>query len=42
MLIKYFNDSGKLLNMTGILLSGVGTTVSIFALTLILSSLWAS
>jgi polar amino acid transport system permease protein len=37
MLIKYFNDSGKLLNMTGILLSGVGTTVSIFALTLILS-----
>ena len=37
MLIKYFNDPGKLLNMTGILLSGVGTTVSIFALTLILS-----
>ncbi len=37
MLIKYFNDPGKLLNMTGILLSGVGTTVSIFALTLVLS-----
>jgi His/Glu/Gln/Arg/opine family amino acid ABC transporter permease subunit len=37
MLIKYFNDPGKLLNMTGILLGGVGTTVSIFALTLVLS-----
>ena len=37
MLIKYFNDPAKLLNLTGILLGGVGTTVSIFALTLILS-----
>lgn len=37
MLIKYFNDPEKLLNMTGILLGGVGATVSIFALTLMLS-----
>ncbi len=37
MLIKYFNDPDKLLNMTSILLSGVGTTVSIFLLTLLLA-----
>ena len=37
MLIKYFNDPDKLMGMTGILLSGVGTTVSIFALTLVLA-----
>ena len=37
MLIKFFNDPDKLMNMTGILLGGVGTTVSIFALTLLLS-----
>lgn len=37
MLIKYFNDPDKLMNMTGILLGGVGTTVSIFFLTLLLS-----
>jgi polar amino acid transport system permease protein len=37
MLIKYFNDPEKLIGMTGILLEGVGATVSIFALTLIAS-----
>jgi polar amino acid transport system permease protein len=37
MLIKFFNDPDKLMNMTGILLGGVGTTVSIFFLTLLLS-----
>ena len=37
MLIKYFNDPEKLMNLTGILLGGVGTTASIFVLTLLLS-----
>ncbi len=37
MLGKFFSDPAKLMNLTGLLLSGVGTTVSVFALTLVLS-----
>lgn len=34
---KFFGDPARLAQLTGLLLSGVGTTVSIFALTLVLS-----
>lgn len=34
---KFFGDPAKLAQLTGLLLSGVGMTVSIFALTLVLS-----
>ncbi|HML48651.1 MAG TPA: amino acid ABC transporter permease [Clostridia bacterium] len=34
---KFFGDPAKLTQLTALLLSGVGTTVSIFALTLVLS-----
>jgi polar amino acid transport system permease protein len=37
MLGKFFSDPEKLINLTGLLLGGVGTTVSVFALTLVLS-----
>lgn len=37
MLGKFFSDPERLINMTGLLLGGVGTTVSVFALTLVLS-----
>jgi len=37
MLGKFFSDPERLWNMTALLLSGVGTTVSVFALTLVLS-----
>jgi len=37
MLGKFFSDPAKLMNLTGLLLSGVGTTVLVFALTLVLS-----
>lgn len=37
MLGKFFSDPAKLLNLTGLLLGGVSTTVSVFALTLVLS-----
>lgn len=34
---KFFGDPARLAQLTGLLLSGVGTTVTIFALTLVLS-----
>lgn len=34
---KFFGDPARLMQLTGLLLGGVGTTVSIFALTLMLS-----
>lgn len=37
MLGKFFSDPGKLWNLTNLLLGGVGTTVSVFALTLVFS-----
>ncbi len=37
MLIKFFNDPQRLLKLISLLMSGVGMTVSIFALTLLIS-----